>query len=49
MNEERLKWLMIMCVEQKLLQDMQKRVGFYDEIIEKFAKRSDRRIALMYK
>lgn len=49
MSEERLKWLMIMCVENKLLQNMQKRAGFYDMIIVRYAKRSDRRIALLYK
>lgn len=49
MGEDRLKWLMIMSVEQKLLQEMQKREKFYDTVIDTYAKRCDRRIPLMYK
>lgn len=49
MTEERLKWLMLMSVENGLLHQLQRQNSFYDEIIDRFAGRVERRIQVMYK
>lgn len=49
MAEDRLFYLMLMAVEKDLLADLQIKPGFYDNIIDIFANKADRRIALLYK
>ena len=49
MGDNRLKWLMLMAVESSLLHKLQHQSGFSDEIIDRFARRADRRIPLLYK
>lgn len=48
MGEDRLFYLMLMAVEGELLKDLMKRASFYDEVIDNFAKKVDRRIPLLY-
>lgn len=49
MGEKRLFGLMLMAVEGDLLNEMMKRPLFYDEVIDAFASKINRRIPLMYK
>ncbi|XP_062541722.1 uncharacterized protein LOC134209723 [Armigeres subalbatus] len=49
MAEERLKWLMLMSVENALLHQLKLDSNFFDEIIDRFARRVDRRVQLLYK
>lgn len=49
MGEERLFNLMLMAVESELLHTVKQKPTFYDDVIDLFANRVQRRIALLYK
>lgn len=49
MGEERLQGLMLMAVEKEILHKLMQCNSFYDNVIDCFATRSNRRIPLMFK
>lgn len=49
MSQDRLSVLALVSIEKETLQTLERRLSWYDEVIECFAKKKERRVNLLYK